>query len=849
MPLVPGQRGQQSVPVPQYQQQSVDRPGPVNVANIQQRANGLDTIADFGNNLSNVIVQEKVKYDDGIFQDAVLKLNAGMQGIQTAQNQLEGNNALGSAPKAVGQYHELASQLASSVPASRQRDWQRQMESGAIQLSGAAERHEYGQMQQYRAGQQQAIVETGIDASKSLYADPAALDLNNARTKNSIETYGLSQGWSQEQIQAEVTKFSNRSDLAATTAFLGSDYKTLILKTGEPADVGGTTRVSSTQVVDGTRGIRNNNPGNIEFNDSNSWQGQTGSDGRFAKFETPEHGIRALGRNLLSYGKQGYDTPAEIIGRWAPPGKDGKENDTQAYIKSVCAQLGVTADQPLDLTNADTLANLCNAIMKQENGKVPYSADQVNKGVQAALGFTQLDSVSRITQTSYFNRLDSATQAQFLRQAEAMQKQQQAQYRTQLDDTVRDASAAYMRGVEYPNMPGQADFVSAYGYREGVQRYQDLENQRVAGQYIGAFRTLPTDSINAAVKSLKPEVGDGEGYASRANAYDHVKSAAASVIQKRQSDPYGSAIDLGAYKPLNTSNPDDVSTELKSRFANSGDLKALGINAPLLSQQEAAGFTQIIRGTTNVDQTISMLQSMGQNLPAGAVRQVAGAVAPNSAAVAYSAILLGKPDNQYDNRAGSIAYSDFIAYKPTMDKYDASKTILLGDQLVNPTEEMKKSGISPVSLPSDDKLTRKFESEVGDAFANNPQARQMAFSVFKSAYAGIVYRSGDASDASTTTVNSDAAEKAALMATGGVYKDFQGGDVVMPFGMDKSTFKDRYTVAAQEALKDAGLNPAGQSNFTPVNIGSGQYRLLSGSGRWAVDPRTGKEVTVTVRAN
>ncbi|MGH8810360.1 MAG: hypothetical protein ACREXO_00055 [Advenella sp.] len=838
-----------TVPVPRYEQQSVDRPGPVNVANIQQRPGALDAIADFGQNLSNVIVQEKVKYDDGQFQDAVLKLNAGMQGIQSAQNQLEGSNALGSAPKAVGQYHELASQLASSVPASRQRDWQRQMESGAIQLSGAAERHEYGQMQQYRAGQQQAIVETGVTQAASLYSDPAAYQLNNARTKNSIETYGSAQGWSPEQIQAEQTKFTQRAALGAANSQLGSDYMAVITQNGEPADVGGTTRVSSTQVVDGTRGIRNNNPGNIEFNDSNSWQGQTGSDGRFAKFETPEHGIRALGRNLLSYGKQGYDTPAEIIGRWAPPGKDGKENDTQAYIKSVCAQLGVTADQPLDLTNADTLANLCNAIMKQENGKVPYSSDQVNKGVQAALGFSQLDTVARVTKTPYFNELDASTQATVIRQADALRKQQQAQYRTQLDDTVRDASAAYLRGVEYPNMPSQSDFVAAYGYREGQQRYQDLDNQRQAGEYIGAFRTLPTASINAAVKSLEPTVADGDGYASRASAYDHVKAAAASVIQKRQSDPYGSAIELGAYKPLSTNNPDDVSNEIKSRFASSGDLKAIGINAPLLSQQEAAGFTQIIRGTTNVDQTISMLQSMGQNLPAGAMRQVAGAVAPNSAAVAYSALLLGKPDNQYDNRSGSIAYSDFIAYKPTMDKYDASKTILLGDQLVNPTDEMKKAGITPVSLPSDDKLTRKFDDEVGNAFANNPQARQMAFGIYKSAYAGIVYRSGDASDASTASVNSDAAEKAALMATGGVYKGFQGGDVVMPFGMDKSTFKDRYTVAAQNALKDAGLNPAGQSNFTPVNVGSGQYRLLSGSGRWAVDPRTGKEVTVTVRAN
>ncbi|MDR8465076.1 hypothetical protein FPK40_26270, partial [Acinetobacter baumannii] len=71
-----------------------------------------------------------------------------------------------------------------------------------------------------------------------------------------------------------------------------------------------------------------------------------------------------------------------------------------------------------------------------------------------------------------------------------------------------------------------------------------------------------------------------------------------------------------------------------------------------------------------------------------------------------------------------------------------------------------------------------------------------------------------------------------------------GGDVVMPFGMDKSTFKDRYTVAAQQALKDAGLNENAASNFTPVNIGNNQYRLVSGSGRWATDPKTNQSIVV-----
>ena len=42
------------------------------------------------------------------------------------------------------------------------------------------------------------------------------------------------------------------------------------------------------------RGIRNNNPGNIEYGDWARRHGATGSDGRFAIFESPEQGIAAM---------------------------------------------------------------------------------------------------------------------------------------------------------------------------------------------------------------------------------------------------------------------------------------------------------------------------------------------------------------------------------------------------------------------------------------------------------------------------------------------------------------------------------------------------------------------------
>lgn len=69
------------------------------------------------------------------------------------------------------------------------------------------------------------------------------------------------------------------------------------------------------------RGVRNRNPGNIDFNPANHWVGQIGKEpgSRFCLFDTPENGIRAL-RKLLHtyYNKHGLHTVASIIKRWAP---------------------------------------------------------------------------------------------------------------------------------------------------------------------------------------------------------------------------------------------------------------------------------------------------------------------------------------------------------------------------------------------------------------------------------------------------------------------------------------------------------------------------------------------------
>ncbi|TDV70204.1 structural protein P5 [Pseudomonas sp. LP_7_YM] len=143
-----------------------------------------------------------------------------------------------------------------------------------------------------------------------------------------------------------------------------------------------------------TRGIRNNNPGNIDYNPRNQWQGQLPPDPaiekRFARFDTAENGIRALAKLLLAYrgkdgvpgvGGPGIDTVREIISRWAP----GGENDTEAYIRAVAADVGVQPNQPIDIRNFRTLIALTTGIIRHENGAVPYAASVIAEGVQRAL--------------------------------------------------------------------------------------------------------------------------------------------------------------------------------------------------------------------------------------------------------------------------------------------------------------------------------------------------------------------------------------------------------------------------------------------------------------------------------
>ena len=98
-----------------------------------------------------------------------------------------------------------------------------------------------------------------------------------------------------------------------------------------------------------TRGELNCNPLNIRRVAGTTWKGQRAeqTDHAFVQFETMEWGIRAAFVLLRTYStKYHANCIRDIISRWAPP----SENDTRAYIRSVCTLTGFGGREKLTET-------------------------------------------------------------------------------------------------------------------------------------------------------------------------------------------------------------------------------------------------------------------------------------------------------------------------------------------------------------------------------------------------------------------------------------------------------------------------------------------------------------------
>lgn len=220
----------------------------------------------------------------------------------------------------------------------------------------------------------------------------------------------------------------------------------------------GISRLDAYGALSGVRGIRNNNPGNLNFAGQAGASRENGK-GRFAAFNTPEEGIGALSKQLdLHF--NGTSTKAKEAGRplrsvkdiveaWAPP----NENNTAKYIADIAKQLGVSPTANLNLKDPATKTALMKAIVVKENGGNPYTDAQYAAGISGkkAAGSSALQAIGKPVSQASMSKITSDFQTSLAKlNAEYSNQAAKAQVKGSLAATGKnvDTWAASNRGKD-----------------------------------------------------------------------------------------------------------------------------------------------------------------------------------------------------------------------------------------------------------------------------------------------------------------------------------------------------------------------------------------------------------------
>lgn len=271
------------------------------------------------------------------------------------------------------------------------------------QLLDRVNRYALGENDRYQTEAYQGAVGSALSAATTKAAagdmDGANLALNDGIA--TIHQYAQAHGEAPEQTAFKVEKFTTSvmegfkaANKANAEAYILQNPGQAMQDLSARLGLGRYSPAGQAYASDpkAPRGIRNNNPGNLQQSDV-QWQGKVSSaDPRYEAFATPEEGIRALALNAQHLQANGAQTVADLIGKWAPAKENGAAS-TQAYIGAVSQAMGVSPDAPINLQDPNQLLAFTNAVIGHENGGDPsswYKPEQVKQGVDAALGLAKL---------------------------------------------------------------------------------------------------------------------------------------------------------------------------------------------------------------------------------------------------------------------------------------------------------------------------------------------------------------------------------------------------------------------------------------------------------------------------
>lgn len=404
---------------------------------------------------------------------------------------------------------------------------------------------------------------------------------------------------------------------------------------------------------------------------------------------------------------------------------------------------------------------------------------------------------------------------------------QMATARAQVESLVNDHTAMFMQGATV-NQPLTAnDFNRAFGDIEGPRRFSAYQFDMQTGADVQAMKTMPTEQQQAFLDQHKPQPNT-PNYAWQTSRYDALVKANNLVNQERGQDPIGWAVNngIGNVGRLDMSSADNFGKQLAQRVGVAKTMQSTyGSPFVMLTKAEGASLNAAFQKMTPADKE-TYLKAIAKNVtdPEG-YQAIIQQIAPDSPVTAYAGVLMNKDYNP--SASGLIFKSD-----TTMSGAQVARMLLEGEALLHPSKAVKEENGQGGEFPMPKKVDfdAKFYDQVGDSFAKNDQARQIAYQAVRAYYAAKSAREGNVKR-NADSINSDWMSEAVNNVIGGISNVGGNGKVARPWGMDEATFNNALSASFHKKMTELGMADTAFDNmgiYRWINYREGQYMLENG---------------------
>lgn len=834
--------------------------GASGVPNAGAVGNAMQNLANAGIHAGNNLAQFGMQMMRNDADQAVADIRNYGEQIQNnpkdGQFTKTGINAQGTTEKYSGMLSKYSEQRLSKLDPLTRRMAMKYVNSYMTSFQRSGNIFERNQNQIVQRENYRATMKNTIDGMANVGMDNAGAKLKLGTGQLHLIEQGQAMGLPADVIRGDLHDMRRKGTLNQLSNIAAQDPALLLSALGEPSDNSGTT-TSGSIASKGVRGVRNNNPGNLVASNQ-GWDGELTSDGKFSRFDTPEHGIRALAKNMRTYqNKHDLNTVSQMISKFAPP---EDHNDTPTYIKAVAGMMGVDPKQHIDTSDVGTLTKLVNSIITVENGSNPYTSQQISDGVLAAMGTKQLPQATKAEHRPAdagatasggvwgLQFLDPADVAKIRNSANAQLERQQSKLRADLVEKLQDAKAAALNGQVYQEEIPVQNFINAYGADKGLKIYEQYQNLNKLGNAIGQLWDKSPQEIQTLLEQSKPHTEDaaGDGYANKVANYNALTQAAGHILEQRTKDPINFLIANGhmdALKPEDLQSPDALKNALIRRQDAAQEYsRKFGTPLRIFSNAEAKGIGDMLSKMdpkAEVDYLGKMYEATFDHPDSW--NAALGQLFPYSPTSQFSGVLM-----HYDKL---IAKEHWLTSDDKVNAKDVASLALAGAE-ARRTSKVTANGVTNevkgMPMPPDEGeqgMRTAFNNIIGNAYAGHPEVMSQVYDISKDVYAGLMAQKGNY----TGALDADVWTKAVNLTTGGITK-FNNSTVPLPWGMSSDQFQDEAKTRLMDAVKSRS-NAKGDAeffysqnlnHFGLQNAGFGRYYVTLGNGFFL--DRAGKPV-------